>query len=137
MTLKFSKGWQLNEKVVVDRSECLLIISGNPFHADYAKGRAPVLRGQITNWPRETAGSTWIKICGLFTSECVTSEIDQEGRFSFLNLTPAAYVIELLSASGSAVIDRIDVEDPGASINFDPRRPAGSRIALQTRTTKP
>lgn len=128
LRIRFDTGGGMMQKVDVYERDCLLILSDNPLHIDSPRGRAPVLNGQIANLPQDFGQPIWIKACGLFIPGCEVSEVGSGGHFSFLNLTPAAYVIAVLSASGNSILERFDVTDPGAAIEFDAAGPAGKRI---------
>jgi hypothetical protein len=132
--IEFRTGGRMNWKVRVDRPDCLLVLGANPLHIEYHNGDVPILAGSVQNVPREFAKPIWIKTCGLFISECEVAKVEGDGHFSFLNVTPAAYTISLLSSSGDALTERLDVQDPDLSITFDVARPAGDRLIVRERT---
>ena len=129
--LEVAGGGRLSRSVVIDRLDSLLVLSDNPFHADYPKGSAPVLSGAVRNLPAVFAEPNWVKMCGIFIEGCAVAQIDSHGHFSFVNVTPAAYTFELLGGSGQSLVERVEIVDPSASILFDGGHAAGGRITLE------
>jgi len=130
MRIQFGSGGAVTQEVVVNRSDFLLVLAFNPLSVDYLKGRVPVLKGSLINLPIGFGMQSWVRLCGLFIARCEVAELDRDGHFSFVNVTPAAYTIELLSSTGHAVTERVDIEDPSVSLVFDPNLRAGERVTL-------
>ncbi len=109
----------VSTKVTVDRSECFLVIGVGPSIVIEYRGVGPVLEGHIRSFPTPSDSTMWVRICGLFLGSCRTAGVDQNNRFSFPRISPGAFLVSVLSASGQVMTERADILDPASSIELD------------------
>jgi hypothetical protein len=124
-----SGGW-MTRKVVVQRTDCLVIFADNPVTIESAPGKAPLVSGRLTVLPTNFERPVWVKLCDLYLDGCAIAEVDEHNQFSFSNLIPAAFVISVLTVSGDIMTERVDIQRPDSLIILDPQKAGHDRVRV-------
>ncbi len=111
----------IRRQVLVSHDYSFIVLASTRFHIDYLPGKAPILKGSIKSLPTPTHGTMWIKLYGIYLDGDLTAEVDPNGEFRVVNLTPGSFLISVMNESGLLMSGKVDVRDPGAKLLLDLR----------------